>query len=404
MRLPYHPGAAALRLLDYAGLAATTRSFRTREAFVARPITVYDIAAALDVSTGTVHRALRNGEGINPVTKKKVLSMAKTLGYRPNLAARYLSQKKKTRISINTLQGTTSFWDDVRAGIEDEARAQGVDSVELEFRTFPNLSEGDEAAFRAALASGSDGVIMFPSRPGLLRHWMRLGARSSVPVVCVATDAPDSDRLALVSVDTHVSGSLAADLLGRFCRGTGSVAVTLSDSGINEHAEKYDAFKETLDSLHPGMKVVATIEDHDLEAETYAKSRALFTAHPDLAGLYITTEASIPVIRAARDMHMLSQLTIITTDLFPTLVEEIRNGAVAATIFQRPRTQGRMAYRLLHEFLVDGRPSTQKLTLSPHLITRGNLEFFLNRQSAGSERTPPHHRAQEFDQSAATTA
>jgi LacI family transcriptional regulator len=371
---------------------------------MSRPITVYDIAAALDVSTGTVHRALRNGDGINPGTKKKVLNMAKSMGYRPNLAARYLSQKKKTRISVNTLQGTTSFWDEVRAGIEDEARAQGIESVELEFRTFPHLDEGDEAAFTAAVQSDSDGVIMFPSRPGLLRSWMQRGSRSTVPVVCVATDAPDSGRVALVSVDTGVSGSLAADLLGRFCRGTGPVAVTLSERGITEHAEKHDAFKATLESLHPRMKLVAAIEDHDVEAETYAKSRALFATHPDLAGIYITTEASIPVIRAARDAGILQQLTIIATDLFPALVDEIGNGAVAATIFQRPRTQGRMAYRLLREFLVEGQPSTQKLTLSPHLITRGNLDFFLKGQSATTERETATRLVRPMDDRAAATA
>jgi LacI family transcriptional regulator len=371
---------------------------------MARPITVYDIAAALDVSTGTVHRALRNGEGINPLTKKKVLSMAKSLGYRPNLAARYLSQKKKTKISINTLQGTTSFWDDVRAGIEEEARAQGIDSVQLEFRTFPNLNEGDEFAFQAAMKTGADGIIMFPTRPNLLRTWLYNSRRSDVPVVCVATDAPDSGRLALVSIDTHVSGSLAADLIGRFCRGKGSVAVTLSDRGITEHAEKRDAFRSTLEQLHPGMRLVDAIEDHDVEAETYAKSRALFTAHPDLVGVYITTEASIPVIRAARDMGVLEKLTIIATDLFPALVDEIRKGSVAATIFQRPRTQGRMAFRLLHEFLVDGQASSQKLTLSPHLITRGNLEYFLKGQGATGERVSNHRGAHAMDDTAATTA
>jgi LacI family transcriptional regulator len=371
---------------------------------MARPITVYDIAAALDVSTGTVHRALRNGEGINPVTKKKVLSMAKSLGYRPNLAARYLSQKKKTKISINTLQGTTSFWDEVRAGVEEEARAQGVESVELEFRTFPNLDEGDAAAFQAAVDSSADGVIMFPSRPGLLAEWMHRGRSSRIPVVCVATDAPDSGRLALVGIDTQVSGSLAADLLGRFCHGTGSVAVTMSERGISEHLEKHDAFKSTLETLHPGMKLVAAIEDHDVEAETYSKSRALFTAHPDLAGVYVTTEASIPVIRAARDMGMLERLTVIATDLFPALVQEIRNGSVAATIFQRPRTQGRMAFRLLHEHLIEGRTSSQKLTLSPHLITRGNLEFFLKGQSAAAESLSNRRPAAEFNEPAVATA
>lgn len=36
-----------------------------------------------------------------------------------------------------------------------------------------------------------------------------------------------------------------------------------------------------------------------------------------------------------------------------------------------------MAFRLLHEYLVEGECSSQQLTLSPHLITRGSLEHFL---------------------------
>jgi LacI family transcriptional regulator len=152
------------------------------------------------------------------------------------------------------------------------------------------------------------------------------------------------------------------------------------------------------------MKLVATLEDHDDEAETYAKSRELFASHPDLAGVYITTEDSIPVIRAARDMGVLEKLTIITTDLFPALVNEIRSGAVAATIFQRPRTQGRMAFRLLHEFLVEGQVSSQKLTLSPHLITRGNLEYFLKGQSTTSDRSLNRRSTDAIDDSVSAIA
>jgi LacI family transcriptional regulator len=355
--------------------------------------TVYDIANALDISTGTVHRALHDGTGISPTTKKKVLRMAKRLGYRPNLAARTLSQKRKPKISVNTLQGTTSFWDEVRTGVMEEARAQGIENIELEFRTFPNLGEGDDEAFFEATELGVDGVITFPSRPKSLRKWIRRGPRAKVPTVCVVTDAPESGRVAVVSIDTQVSGSLAADLLGRFLGGKGRVAVTMSDAEITEHAEKYSAFKTTLENLYPEMELESPIEDHDLEAEAYGKSTALFAAHPDLKGIYVTTEASMPVIRAARDMNMLGKVTIITTDLFPELIDEIRAGTVAATIFQRPRAQGRMAFRLLHEFLLEGECSSQQLTLSPHLITRGSLEHFLkglsvDRDSKGTSGRP----------------
>ena len=349
-----------------------------------RKVKLLDIAQALGVSTGTVHRALHNHHGVSPMTKARVLQMAKTLRYRPNLAARYLSSKRNLRISVNTLQGTTSFWDEVRAGIGEEARALVMENVEIEYRTYPRLGEGEEEAFEAALKAEVDGIITFPSRPQSLHSWMRRASRNSIPVVCVATDAPHTGRLAVVSIDTLASGSLAADLMGSLLRGNGRVAVTLSALAITEHAEKYKAFETTLRSLYPQMRVEEPIEDHDVEAEAYQKCRELFTQHPDLAGMYVTTEASIPVLNAARDAHMLDKMTVITTDLFPALVPEIKSRAVAATIYQRPRTQGRMAFRVLHEFVMEGECPSYQVTLAPHLVMRGNLDFFLQRQSQES--------------------
>jgi LacI family transcriptional regulator len=346
-----------------------------------RRVKLLDIAEALGVSTGTVHRALHNHMGVSAMTKTRVQQMAKSLGYRPNLAARYLSSKRNLRVSVNTLQGATSFWDEVRDGISKEARALLMENVEIEFRTYPSLGEGEEEAFDAALKAEVDGIITFPSRPEVLQSWIRRASRDGTPVVCVATDAPHTGRLAVVSIDTLASGSLAADLMGSLIGGIGKVAVTMSSLAITEHAEKNKAFESTIRKLYPALGLVETIEDHDVETEAYEKCRRLFRDHPDLAGIYVTTEASIPVLNAARDANMLDRLTVITTDLFPMLVPEIRSRAVAATIYQRPRTQGRMAFRVLHEFLVEGECPSFQLTLAPHLVMRGNLDFFLQRQS-----------------------
>ena len=360
-----------------------------------RKVKLLDIAEALGVSTGTVHRALHNHDGVNPMTKARVQQMAKTLGYRPNLAARYLSSKRNLRVSVNTLQGTTSFWDEVRAGISEEARALVMENVEIEYRTYPRLGEGEEEAFDAALKAEVDGIITFPSRPQSLHSWMRRASRNGIPVVCVATDAPHTGRLAVVSIDTLASGSLAADLMGSLLRGTGKVAVTLSALAITEHAGKNKAFECTMHKLYPQIRIEAPIEDHDVESEAYEKCRKLFNNHPDLAGVYVTTEASLPVLNAARDTQMLDRMTVITTDLFPALVPEIRSRAVAATIYQRPRTQGRMAFRVLHEFLVEGECPSFQVTLAPHLVMRGNLDFFLQRQSleSSAERGVKVHSA-----------
>jgi LacI family transcriptional regulator len=346
-----------------------------------KQVTVYDIAHALGVSTGTVHRALHDHAGISPVTKTKVLQTAKQLGYRPNLAARYLSQRQKLRVSVNTLRGTTSFWDEVRAGVKEEANSLGMQRTDIEYRTYELLSEGGEEAFAEAMDADVDGIILFPSHPGVLRPWIRRASRLRIPVVCVSTDAPESGRLAVVATEARVSGALAADLIGRLSRGAGEVAVTFGDAAISEHTEKCSTFESTLRSFYPGMKMVGEIEDHNFPSEAYEKALDLFHEHPDLIGIYVMTEMSLPVIRAARETKMLDRLIIVTTDLFPALVEHIRSGAVLATIYQRPYSQGRMAFRVLHDFLVEGKCPSDRVTLAPHLVMRGNLDFFLQRQS-----------------------
>ena len=345
------------------------------------PATLGDIAKSLGTSIGTVHRALHDHAGVSPATKARVLQMARTLGYRPNLAARYLSSKKTLRISVNTLKGTTSFWNEVRAGIRDEAASILLENVEVEFRTSPSLGEGEEEAFETAIAEKVDGIITFPSRPDTLKPWIRRASRANIPVVCVATDAPNSGRLGIVAIDTLASGSMAADLMGRFLGGrSGSIAITVFDMAITEHAEKCSAFESTLESFYPNLQLLKPIEDHDVEKEAYRKSRKLFEERSDLAGIYVTTEASIPVLKAACDAKVVDRITIITTDLFADLVPYIRSGAVAATIYQRPRAQGQMALRLLHEFLAEGGRRSHQVSLAPHLVMRGNLDFFLSRQ------------------------
>ena len=365
------------------------------------PTTLSDIAKSLGTSIGTVHRALHDNPGVSPATKARVLQVARTLGYRPNLAARYLSSKKTLRISVNTLKGTTSFWDEVRAGIREEAEAILLENVEVEFRTTPSLGEGEEEALESAIQDKVDGIITFPSRPETLRAWIRRASRARIPVVCVATDAPNSGRLGIVSVDTLASGSIAADLIGRFIGPKeGSVAITVFDMAITEHAEKFAAFESTLKIFYPNLKLLKPIEDHDIEKEAYRKCRNLFEQSPDLTAIYVTTEASIPVLKAACDANILDKLTIITTDLFPDLVPYIRSGNVIATIYQRPRAQGEMAFRMLHEFLAEGSRQSHQVALAPHLVMRGNLEFFLRRQLQESEKHMPkaeiRHQLHDF--------
>ena len=360
------------------------------------PVGIKDIARALGISTGTVDRALHGKPDVSPTTRERVLSMAEALGYRPNLAARYLQSRKQLRISVHLPRRIALFWDSLRAGIR-EAAAPFAPALHVDFRTYPRLGEGDIPLFEEALRDGTNGLIIAPGNPVALMPHLRKAARREIPVVCVVTDAPESERLASVSADPFTVGAVAGELLARFLPGGGQVAFFTGWLATQDHADKLRGFESSLRSPGSALQLGPVVEAHDDEREGHQRALSVLRAHPELNALYISTVNSLPVLRAAEQEGRLSGLTVVTTDLFPELVEWIRAGKVAATVYQRPLSQGRLALQALYQYLFNRTRPAERLRVVPHLVMRSNLDLFLERlprdleaapAAAGGERTP----------------
>lgn len=344
----------------------------------ARPVGIKDIARALGVSTGTVDRALHAKPGVNPMTRARVLGMAESLGYRPNLAARYLKSRKQIRISVHLPGEIALFWDSLREGIR-EAAAPFAPALHVDFQSYPSLGEGDIPLFEEALRDGTSGLIIAPGNPTALKPYIRRAARQDVPVVCVVTDAPDTQRLTSVSADPFTVGAVAGELLSRFLPAGGEVAFFTGWLSTQDHAEKLRGFESSLASMPGRLRLGPVVEAHDNEREAHAQALSVLRAHRDLKAIYVSTVNSLPVFRAAEQEGRLPGLTMVTTDLFPELVTHIRAGTIAATVYQRPVNQGRLALLALYRFLLDGTCPPARIQVVPHVVMRSNLDLFLDR-------------------------
>jgi LacI family transcriptional regulator len=353
-----------------------------------RPAGIKDIARALGISIGTVDRAIHGRGGINAITKERVLKMAQTLGYRPNLAARYLKAPRQIRVSVNLPARIGSFFDAVRAGIRD-ASSPFQAGVDIHFRTHPALGEGDEELFREALEDNSTGIIIAPGHPAQLKIWIRRAARRRIPVVCVSTDAPGTERLTAVSADPFVSGAMVAEFLHLTVRGPGTVGVFTGDLSTIDHSEKVRGFKQSLSSLNGSLVVSDVIETHDDETAAYEQARKLLARKRSLKAIYVSTANSVTTIQALEDLDPERRIAVVTTDLFPQLVPFLKSGRILATIYQRPKAQGRMAFEALYNFIAEGKCPPQRIKLNPHIVMRSNLELFLERISVSLQPSNP---------------
>ena len=138
-----------------------------------KPPGIREIAQTLGISIGTVDRALHDRPGINQTTRAKVLELAERVGYRPNLAARFLSSRKQWRVGVNLPKEIASFFDLVRDGIQDVARSFESNGVRVVHRSYPRLGEGEIEALEAALDDNIDGLVIAPGRPESLAPLMR---------------------------------------------------------------------------------------------------------------------------------------------------------------------------------------------------------------------------------------
>jgi len=194
-------------------------------------------------------------------------------------------------------------------------------------------------------------------------------------VACVVTDAPETERLTSISADPATVGGVAGELLARFLPVGGDVAFITGWLGTQDHADKLRGFDQSLKTFACALRLAAVVEAHEDEAAAYRQTADLVSHHPGLRGIYVSTVNSLPVLRALQDAGRIGSVIVVTTDVFPGLVPWIRDGAVAATLYQRPLTQGRLAVQALYRYLLDGTCPPARIKVLPHVVMRSNLDL-----------------------------
>jgi len=94
-----------------------------------KEITIYDIAASLNLSSATVSRGLKDHPAIRKETKRRILEKAKEMGYRHNHFASNLRRNRTNTIGVIVPRLNSYFMSSVISGIEKVANEAGYNLV-----------------------------------------------------------------------------------------------------------------------------------------------------------------------------------------------------------------------------------------------------------------------------------
>jgi LacI family transcriptional regulator len=172
------------------------------------PVTLEDIARALNVSKMTVSRAINDHPEISRATRARILATARKMNYRPNQFARALTTNQSYLIGIVVPDLMHSYFAEICRGVETHARPAGYQNLICSTEEEPQ-KEQDEIE---ALLSRTDGLIVASAMPaGEVKFYRRLlgdGAK-----IVLIDRVLDGLRCSAVTTDDVKVGILATQHL-----------------------------------------------------------------------------------------------------------------------------------------------------------------------------------------------
>ncbi|HEV8428447.1 MAG TPA: LacI family DNA-binding transcriptional regulator [Pyrinomonadaceae bacterium] len=172
------------------------------------PVTLEDIARALNVSKMTVSRAINNHPEISRQTRARILATAQKMKYRPNQFARALTTNHSYLIGIVVPDLMHSYFAEICRGIEAHARPAGYQNL---------ICSTDEEARKEmdeieALLSRTDGLIVASALPATEAKFYRRLISEGANIVLIDR-LLDGLRCSAVTTDDVQVGILATEHL-----------------------------------------------------------------------------------------------------------------------------------------------------------------------------------------------
>lgn len=335
--------------------------------------TSQEIADILGISRGTVYRALNNTGRIKEETKNKVLELAKELNYKPNKQARALVLNRSVRLAVIIPRYPEYYFRQIETGMARAAeriREEWGTAVELLcYRTgFANdgLKQIEILNRLNALPEDKrnyDGILIVPGATNILKSAIDSAFESGMPIALIRGDIPGSKRLFFIGENSLSAGRTAGELMGKFYKGAGSVAILEGYSNAAHLTDRIKGFVRVLERDCPYAKLLNPIGYFEDSQKAYNITKRLIHDYRDLRGIFVTTTTGLAAAgKAVFESGKAGKINVIGFEYSQEIETLLQNNTISASISSDPQVQGSCAVRLITKYITEGEaPQSDKL-------------------------------------------
>jgi ribose transport system substrate-binding protein len=215
-------------------------------------------------------------------------------------------------------------------------------------------------------------VLIAPTDTQALIAPMKQMSSAGIKLIQVDTTVNDkSIAAASISSNNIEGGAKAADALAKLIGSKGSVVVMNEQPGVSTTEQRIQGFTQEI-KKYPNVKQLTTQYVGDNPAKAAQAITALYSAHPDLSGVFATNVlVAQGVDTGLKTTGAASKVKIVGYDADPTQVADLKKGIVEALIAQEPYQEGVDGVEQAANAL-SGKPTKSVLT-GLQVLTKSNL-------------------------------
>jgi len=331
-------------------------------------ITVKHVARRAGVSPGTVSNALTGKRPVSPKTRSRIFQAIEELGYKPNLLARSLVNRRSHFIAVVTSEVEHFGPSRILSGIDAQAEELGY-SLLLSLQRDPAQSDVEQIITNLA-ARGVDGIIWAVHEVGQNRRWFTAERRRELPPIVFVTMRP-RPGFTIINTDNRAGARLAVQhLIDADRRVIGHITGPLD---WWEAQERLAGWRETL---------AAAGREHDDDLVVYGNweadsgengLRQLLSQRPDVDAIFVANDQmSIGALQAAHRLGYAipQRLALVGFDNIP---ESRYFWPPLSTVHQGLFEIGNLALQAVHD-AIEGETKERYIVVQPELIVRKSTE------------------------------
>lgn len=276
-------------------------------------------------------------------------------------------------IAVVPKANSHAFWQSVQAGAVAAGREGGVEIAWNGAASETDYSRQLQIV-DAMIARRVDGLAVAASDRAALNASLARARAAGIPVTVFDSGVDSPDYMTFVATDNYRAGKLAARELARLIGGRGEIAVVQHAPGSHSSMERDRGFFEAISEEFPAVRVVARQFGMSDRAKARAAAENIITAHPELDGMFASSEpSSVGAALAIKSRGLSGRLRYVAFDAAEATVEDLKAGTVDALVAQDPFRIGYEAVRTLVDRL-NGKTPPRLLNLDARVVTRADLD------------------------------